>query len=303
MARPAGAESSDGGYFPRGRSILRRVMRERAVNLLYGQRALMIGALHPLAFIGTTRRSKSYDRPWQRLAHTAEMFDAVFFGSRAEADRVLAMTRRLHDRVSGTIGVQAGPWGPESRFSAYDPELMAWVTAPVFDSALVLYETFVRRLSPTEREGLYQETVSWGALFGMPREAMPADYDGFRCWWPEQITGSSVHLTEEARLVGLNIALRIPSPPALTPVMRLFGFMTVGTLPVSVREQYGLGWGARERAAFDALALGLRRSRPFVPASFRRGSSADAYRLVARTERVRLRAGKPPFVPVGGASG
>jgi len=29
-------------------------MRERAVNLLYGQRALMIGALQPVGFIGTT---------------------------------------------------------------------------------------------------------------------------------------------------------------------------------------------------------------------------------------------------------
>src|SRR5437764_488071 len=129
------------GYFPPGRSVLRRVMRERAVNLLYGQRALMIGALQPVGFIGTTQRSTAHNRPWRRLVYTAEMFDAVFFGSREQADRALAFTHRLHERVVGTIGVQAGPYGPETHYSAVDPELMMWVTAPVFDSALVLYES------------------------------------------------------------------------------------------------------------------------------------------------------------------
>src|ERR1700752_4060936 len=86
----AAAVASGDGYFPRGSSILNRVMRERAVNLLYGQRALMIGALQPVAFIGTTQRSTAHDRPWKRLVHTAAMFDAVFFGTRGEADKGLA---------------------------------------------------------------------------------------------------------------------------------------------------------------------------------------------------------------------
>jgi uncharacterized protein (DUF2236 family) len=86
------------GYFPRGSSILRRVHAERAVGLLYGQRALMLGALNPIGFIGTTQRSKAHNTPWKRLTHTAQMFEAVFFGSREEADRALGFTGRLHDR-------------------------------------------------------------------------------------------------------------------------------------------------------------------------------------------------------------
>jgi uncharacterized protein (DUF2236 family) len=293
----------DEGYFPRGRSVLRRVMRERAVNLLYGQRALMIGALQPVAFIGTTQRSKAHNSPWRRLVHTAEMFDAVFFGTREEADRALAFTRRLHERVVGTIGVQAGPLAPDTPYSALDPELMVWVTAPVFDSAQVLYESFVRRLSGSEREQLYQETVTWGALFGMPREVMPASYDGFREWWPQRLVDECSFLTDRARMVGLNIGLRMPAPTALRPAMRMAGFLIVGTLPPSVREQYGLRWGRGEQLAFDATAVSLRRSRPLVPARVRRGSSAEAYQLLSRTERSRLRAGKRSFEPIAQDAG
>jgi hypothetical protein len=60
----------------------------------------MLGPLNPLAFIGTTQRSKARDKPWKRLTHTAEMFEAVFFGTREEADKALAFTARLHKRRS-----------------------------------------------------------------------------------------------------------------------------------------------------------------------------------------------------------
>lgn len=273
-------------------------MRERAVNLLYGQRALMIGALQPVAFIGTTQRSKAHNTPWKRLVHTAQMFDAVFFGTRAQADEALAFTHRLHERVLGTIGVNAGSYGPDTPYSALDPELMSWVTAPVFDSARVLYESFVRRLSDAEHEQLYQETVTWGELFGMPREAMPATYTGFREWWPQVLGAETVFLTDAARTAGLNIGLRMPAPAPLMPAMRMAGFLIVGSLPPVVRAHYGLRWGTAERLAFDAAAVSVRRSRPFVPARVRRGSSAEAYELLSRTERQRVQAGKRSFQPI-----
>src|SRR4029079_8281211 len=83
--------SPDQGYFPRGTSVLRRVHEQRAVGLLYGQRALAIGAINPLNFVGTTNHTWARETPCQRLAHTAKMFEAIMFGSRQEADSVLAM--------------------------------------------------------------------------------------------------------------------------------------------------------------------------------------------------------------------
>ena len=291
---------SSEGYFPRGKSVLNRVMRERAVNLLYGQRALVVGALQPVAFIGTSQQSKAHATPWKRLVHTAKMFDAVFFGSREEADKALALTHRMHERVNGTIDRTAGPYGPETRYDAFDSELMLWVTAPVFDSARVLYETFVRRMEPGEREQLYQEAVTWGELFGMARDVMPPTYDEFATWWPLQLTGEHVYLTPEARQVGLNILQRPPAPRHLRPAMRWVGFLITGSLAPSVREQFGLRWGARHQLVYDAAARSSRAGRPLVPRRVRRGSSAEAYALLKRSERDRLRSGKPSFEPIGG---
>src|SRR5947199_6898386 len=89
------------GYFPRGSSMLRRVHEEHLVGLLYGQRALCIGALAPLNYVGTSEHSSARLTPFKRLAHTGNAFEKIFFGSRGEADAVLSYVQRLHQRVRG----------------------------------------------------------------------------------------------------------------------------------------------------------------------------------------------------------
>ncbi|NLT05968.1 MAG: DUF2236 domain-containing protein, partial [Solirubrobacterales bacterium] len=58
----------DEGYFPRGESVLRRVHGAKPVGLLYGQRALLMQATHPLAFAGLIANTAGLEAPFQRLA-------------------------------------------------------------------------------------------------------------------------------------------------------------------------------------------------------------------------------------------
>lgn len=287
--------TADGGYFPRGTSILRRVHEERAVGLLYGQRALMLGALNPIAFIGTTQRSKAHNRPWKRLTHTAEMFEAVFFGTREDADRALAFTQRLHQKVEGEIPDPAGPYPAGTPYSALDPELMLWVVAPMYDSARVLYEALVRQLSEEERERLWQEYLDFGELFGMPREAAPPTAEALDAWWDEQLTGDRAFLTPAARAVGRSIGFRLPVPVAARLAMRAAALVLTGSLPARVRELYGLSWSVLDEAAYRALCGSVRLGRPLVPRAVRRGSSLPFYGLIARQERADARRGRAGF--------
>ena len=130
----------DDGYFPRDSSILRRIHAERAVGLLYGQRALMIGALNPRAFVGTLLHTRGGLRPFKRLAHTGKVFETIYFGTRQEADEVLAFVHRMHDRVNGEMPADAGVVKAGERYSAFDPDLMLWTMAVIADSAPFFYE-------------------------------------------------------------------------------------------------------------------------------------------------------------------
>ena len=100
------------GYFPAGSSVLRAVHSERAVGLNYGQRALMLGAAHPVNFVGTQANTRSGARPFLRLAHTAKAFETIFFGSRAEADRVLAFVGSSTGGSPASSTATSGPGPP-----------------------------------------------------------------------------------------------------------------------------------------------------------------------------------------------
>jgi uncharacterized protein (DUF2236 family) len=283
--------ASSEGYFPRG-SVLRMVHEERAVGLMYGQRALMIGAMHPVAFTGTILDTNALRAPWQRLAHTGKVFETIYLGSREEADRALAFVRMLHDRVSGTTPRDMGAWRAGTAYSAFDPELMLWTMAVIADSAEVMYETLVRRLSPEEREGLWRDHVRFAELFGMPAEAAPGTHGEFREWWRGMFGGGRLHLTPEAREIGMQIAFEIPVPRHVRPAAPVHNLLLLGTLPREVRDAYGLSWNAAQATAHAGLTAALRRSRPLTPAVLRRGASAPAFELIARTERGRLRRGE-----------
>src|SRR3954452_9114244 len=100
----------DDGYFPRGTSMLRRVQEERLVGSMYGQRALCIGALAPLNYVGTSEHTKAKQAPFRRLVRTAKQFESIMLGTRAEADKVLAAVHRMHERVHGELPEAAGPY-------------------------------------------------------------------------------------------------------------------------------------------------------------------------------------------------
>ena len=79
---------------------------------MYGQRALCVGAVKPLNYVGTSLHTRNKRTPFRRITHTGGMFEAVFFGTRAEADRVLGVVDGMHERVIGALPEDAGPHYP-----------------------------------------------------------------------------------------------------------------------------------------------------------------------------------------------
>lgn len=283
----------DDGYFPREGSILRRVHEEHLVGLLYGQRALCIGALAPLNYVGTSEHSYAKLTPFKRLAHTGKAFELIFFGTRAQADRVLSYVERLHGHVNGTLPDGAGPFPAGTPYSAFDPALMLWTVAVMADSAQCFYELLVRPLSGGERDALWQDYIRFAELFGMPREAAPATWEEFRAYYRDRLASDEMFLTDEARYVGYATAFEIPMPAVQQPGKRVHDLLMLGSLPRRVRELYGLGYTRRQQLAFDAAVRAVRTARRLTPTPLARGWNTRSFDGVARTERWRIEHGKP----------
>ncbi|MFL5823551.1 MAG: oxygenase MpaB family protein [Solirubrobacteraceae bacterium] len=279
--------------------MLRQVHDEHLVGLFYGQRALCIGALSPLNYVGTSEHSYAKLTPFKRLVHTAKAFETIFFGTRDEADQVLAYVNRLHTSVQGVLPEDAGVFPAGTPYSALDPSLMLWTVAVMAESAQCFYELLVRRLSDSEREALWQDYLRFGELFGLPRSECPGSYAEFRAYYRDRLASDEVFLTDEARYIGYATAFEIPMPAVQQPGKRVHDLLMLGSLPERVRELYGLTFTGRQRTAFSATVRAVRAARRLMPAPLARGYNTRSFDGVAKTERLRIERGLPtPQVPV-----
>ena len=274
-------------YFPPGRSMARRVHGERSVGLLYGQRALLIGALEPLTYTGTMLSTRSGDRPFERLARTAKIQETILLGTRAEADEALATVHRLHEKIKGELPQAAGTFPAGSAYSAFDPELMLWTLAVIADSGREMYETLVRPLSEEEREALWQDYVRFGELFGLPRSEVPASQREFKAWWDGKLSAPDLCATEHGLEMAPLVAFKQPVPAAARGNLALQNHLIKGTLPPRVREIFGIRWSRRHQRSFEALAAAHRRARHVFPRPMRRGRNDVFFDVVTRHERQR----------------
>jgi uncharacterized protein (DUF2236 family) len=274
-------------YFPPGRSMARRVHGERSVGLLYGQRALLIGALEPLTYTGTMLSTRSADRPFQRLARTAKIQETILLGTREEADRALAVVRRLHERVNGTLPEASGAHPAGTAYSAFDPELMLWTLAVIADSGRAMYEAMVRPLTPGEREELWQDYLRFGELFGLPRSEAPAGYREFSAWWAQRFSSPDLQATAHGLEMAPLVAFEQPVPAAARGNLLAQNHIIKGTLPQRVREIFGIGWSPAHEASFRTMTAAHRRARRLLPRQMRRGRNDVFFDVVTEAERRR----------------
>src|ERR1700704_4416978 len=124
-------------------SVIRRVNRENVLPLFGGGRALLMQVAHPKGAAGVDEHSDFRRHPIRRLRRTLLMTMAIVFGDRETAMSAARTVNQVHGRVRG------------ESYSAQDPELLLWVHATLGDTALVTYETFVKRRTPPARADFY----------------------------------------------------------------------------------------------------------------------------------------------------
>ena len=218
--------------------MLRLVHRERALAL-YGPRALLMQAAHPLAVEGLLAHSAGLDDPYHRLARTAEIMDTITFGSRDDADRVTARVRAMHARVQGEISDSAGPYPVGTAYRADDPELLLWVLFTLFDSASVVYRAYVGDLSRVQEAALWADYRLVGELFGLEPAELPATLAAVNAYRTEMLEGNRLLVTGWARERAREIVLDPPVPLAAKPLVEAVNFVTITLLPEPIRSQYG----------------------------------------------------------------
>jgi uncharacterized protein (DUF2236 family) len=250
-------------------SMLRRVQREQVVGLS-GPRALLMQAAHPVAFAGFFAHTGSLDRPYERLERTARVLSLIGFGDKDEAQRATRRVRAVHAKVRGELREAAGRFPAGTPYAADDPALTLWIIATLVDSAIVVHDRYVGRLTRGERDGLWQDYKVVGREFGLSDGDMPAAIEDLQAYVADTVAGPDLYVTPQARELAVEIVMRPPVPAYARPMLELSNFVTVGLLPARLRRMYGFSWDpARELALRGGAEYAKRFVVPLLPRRLR----------------------------------
>ncbi len=247
------ATDADHGLLPRD-SVARRLNRESFL-LLGGTAALLLQVAHPLVAAGVHQHSDFRRHPLGRLHRTLNTTLATVFGDTLAARRAL---RRIDDRHGAIAGMAVDG----RAYRARDPRLLLWVQTTLVLTSLRFYELVVGPLSATDRERYWDEAKIIAHELGVPDELFPPTI-GDLVAYERDMLATGVDPDATSYIVGRSVLRPFPFLPdvAYWPNDAL----AAGLLPPSVRDAFGLRYGAAERFFFLFTVVALRSLRVLLP--------------------------------------
>lgn len=253
---------SDPGLFGPG-SMTWRVNRE-GVLLLGGGAAIILQVAHPLVGAGVVEHSTYRTDPWGRLYRTLDLTTTIVFGDTEAAAGASERLRNVHRRVNGTTREPGGRYPAGTPYDANDPELAMWVHATLVDTSLLVYTRYVGELSIAEKQRYYEEQMTLGEQFGVPRDSQPQSFAEFNEYYADMLASDRIAVTAALRDV-VDATMRPPLPFVARPLVEALNIATVGMLPAKLREELGLAWGPGRARLLAAQRTLLRALVPALP--------------------------------------
>ena len=147
-----------------------------------------------------------------------------------------------------------------------DAELR-WLWATRVETALLMYTRYVGPLKVADVEAYYQEQKRFLLACDVPAETVPDTFAAFMHWYDETVE-HVLDVTPTAREVA-DAVLRPRRPLPLRPAYDALNLATVGLLPPTLREAYGMSWGSQRERLLGAQTTLVRRLMPLLPSLVR----------------------------------
>lgn len=238
-----------------------RIDRE-AVTFLGAGRALLLQLAHPWVAAAIAEHSNTFADPIGRFHRTFDIVFAMVFGS---LDRAMLSSRQLHRRhamITGLMPETIGPFAAGSRYSANDIPSLRWVHATLVETALMAHDLVLPPLSAEERERYWSESRTFGALFGLKGDDLPADWSGFSAYTAAMAQSDTLTVSPAAREIAAQIFGG--ARPWLRPP-RWYRALTASLLPERLRAGFGFELDERDTRAADNALRWIKRVYPKLP--------------------------------------
>ena len=132
---------------------------------------------------------------------------------------------------------------------------------------MIAYECVLPPLTAQERGQYYAESKILAGLFGLPADALPADWSGFEAYIAEIAESDALGVSERARYIAQRI---LTGAGSWIHVPRWYQALTAEWLPKRFQHEFGFKFGPHNESA--------RRARTWLPRVY--AKLPDALRFV-----------------------
>ncbi|MGN6187950.1 MAG: oxygenase MpaB family protein [Conexibacter sp.] len=161
--------------------------------------------------------------------------------------------------------------GAGAEGAPFDDAELRWLWATRLETSLLMYTRYVRPLKVADVEAYYAEQRASLAEC-VPGETVPATFADFMHWY-DGVVEHVLEVTPTAREVA-DALLRPRRPLPLRPAYDALNLATIGLLPPTLREAYGLSWGPQRERLLGAQTTLVRRLMPLLPSLVRERDAA-----------------------------
>ena len=247
-------------------SVIWRINRY-ALVFLGGGRAALLQLAHP--WVAQAIEDHSYTRsdPYGRFQRTFRRVFAMVYGDLDSACRAARKGGKLHGTIRGHLQEGGGASVAGAEYRALHVPALLWVHSTLWETSILVYETFVGPISHEDKETYYRETKRFALLFGITNDNLPKRWDDFMDYNRSQWTSREIVVTKTARRLADEILT--PPDPLFAPLSDRFRIVTSALLPLPVREAFELPFGSAEKRTFDRTVSFLRKVLPRLPRRLR----------------------------------
>jgi uncharacterized protein (DUF2236 family) len=246
-------------------SISWKVDRESALFLGAG-RAALLQLAHPWVAAALDRHSNLRNDPLARFHNTFRVVFTMIFGTLPQALAASRHLYQLHTRIKGELPAAVAGYAQGSPYQANEINALLWVYATLIESALLAYNSVLTPLSATEREAYYAESKTLAALFGIPREAMPADWPAFETYNRHMLSSEMLGVNALSREMAHRV---LHGRGSWVPVPAWYRALTAASMPERLRAEFELEYGKKEEHAANRARERLAKIYRRAPAALR----------------------------------
>lgn len=230
-------------------------------------RAALLQLAHPWVANAIDQHSRTRSDPLGRFRGTFRFVLTMGYGSLDQVVDAAWSVHRIHAHVSGRLVEATGSHRRGERYAANEIEAMVWVQATLWETSVMLYELILGPLDEDFKERYYQESKRFARLFGIPGEALPADWPAFVRYNREMWDSPVLAVGGVGRELG-EFLFRVH--PLLAPVLRRYRLFTAMLMPARLREEFALPPDTPDNLRSHQRMLGLlRRTWPHLPRRLR----------------------------------